>query len=85
LRFKISSRQIVHETLSQKNPSQKNGWWRDSRCRKEGRERGSKESRKGGREERRKKNWNRWLSPPTLFFFFFSQYWGLNSELCSRD
>jgi hypothetical protein len=24
--------QIVHETLSQKNPSQKKGWWCGSKC-----------------------------------------------------
>jgi hypothetical protein len=27
------TRQIVRETLSQKNPSQKKDWWSDSRCR----------------------------------------------------
>jgi hypothetical protein len=34
-RIAVSSqpREIVHETLSQKHPSRKKGWWSGSRCR----------------------------------------------------
>jgi 4-hydroxy-3-methylbut-2-en-1-yl diphosphate synthase IspG/GcpE len=32
-RITINPGKIVHETLSQKNPSHKKGWWSGSRCR----------------------------------------------------